>query len=203
MCGRAGLAAATATATATAGLNGRRRRARRARHRPRTTHRARPGTGTSRAYLACDYLRVNSELDWPDVAARLAPARNYWLVTASAAGAPHTAPVWGAVLDGALHLFTARSTAKARNMAVNPHVIVHLPDPADVLIVHGAATDLGHPTQVPAVLAALEAKYHDPADRAYLPSADPFYDVIYAIRPTTALAWRLDDFTGSQRRWRA
>ncbi|MHB1874566.1 MAG: pyridoxamine 5'-phosphate oxidase family protein [Streptosporangiaceae bacterium] len=146
---------------------------------------------------------MNSELDWPEVAARLAPARNYWLATASADGAPHTAPVWGAVLVGALHMFTARSTVKARNIAANPRVAVHLADPADVLIVHGVATDLGLPAQVPAVLAALEAKYHDPADRVYLPSADPFYDVIYAIRPRSAMTWRLDDFTGSQRRWQA
>ncbi len=170
---------------------------------PRARRRVQPGTGISRAYLACDYLRVNSELDWPEVAARLGPARNYWLATASVSGVPHTAPVWGAVLDGALHLFTARSTVKARNIAVNPRVVVHLPDPADVLIMHGVATDLGLPAQAPAVLAALEAKYHDPADRAYLPSADPYYDVIYAIRPAAAMAWRLDDFTGSQRRWQA
>ncbi|MHB1594468.1 MAG: pyridoxamine 5'-phosphate oxidase family protein [Streptosporangiaceae bacterium] len=144
----------------------------------------------------------SSELSWPEIAARLAPARDYWLCTASATGEPHAVPVWGVVLGSVLHLFTARSTVKARNIASNPRVVVHLESPEDVLIVAGTAADLGAPAQVPAVVAALDAKYDDPADRAYLPSAEPSYDVIYAIEPRSAQSWHLGDFTGSQRRWR-
>jgi hypothetical protein len=53
------------------------------------------------------------------------------------------------------------------------------------------------------VVRALAAKYTGQADRQYLPDADPDFDVVYLIRPVSALLWRLADFDGSQRRWRA
>ena len=42
----------------------------------------------------------NGEGDWAAVAARLAEARNYWIVTVRADDRPHAAPVWGVWLDG-------------------------------------------------------------------------------------------------------
>jgi hypothetical protein len=35
------------------------------------------------------------------------------------------------------------------------------------------------------------------------PDHDPDFDVVYAVRPRSALAWRLDDYAASQRRWTA
>jgi len=102
---------------------------------------------------------------------------------------------------GTLHLYSERRTAKARNIAADPRVVVHLESADDVLIVRGTAEDLGTPADVPEVVAALAAKYTDPADRPYLPDADPDFDVVYAIRPHTAMAWRLDAYEASQRRW--
>jgi len=66
--------------------------------------------------------------------------------------------------------------------------VVHLESGDDVVIVHGTAADLGHPAQVPDAVTALAAKYASPADRQYLPHADPDFDVVYAIRPQTAIA---------------
>ena len=140
-------------------------------------------------------------MTWAEVADRLAAARTYWLGTTTPSGAPHAAPVWGAVADGALHLYTERRTVKARNIAASPRVVVHLESGEDVLIVHGLAEDLGPPSAVPHVVAALAAKYTQPADRQYLPDADPDFDVVYAIRATSAAAWRLADYASSQRRW--
>src|SRR5512146_3339418 len=56
---------------------------------------------------------------------------------------------------------------------------------------------------VPSVVAALAAKYTSPQDRQYLPGHDPAFDVVYAVRPRSAMAWRLDDYAASQRRWTA
>jgi hypothetical protein len=53
------------------------------------------------------------------------------------------------------------------------------------------------------VIAALAAKYTAPGDRQYLPDADPDFDVVYALRPQSALVWRLADYAASQRRWAA
>ncbi len=140
-------------------------------------------------------------MGWAEVSARLAAARTYWLGTATPSGAPHAVPVWGVVTGGTLYLYSERSTAKARNLAANPRVVVHLESGEDVVIVRGIAEDLGTPGQVPSVVAALAAKYTRPEDRQYLPGTDPDFDVVYAIRPQSAMAWRLDDYAASQRRW--
>lgn len=142
-----------------------------------------------------------SALSWPEVAARLASARTYWLGTTTPGGAPHAAPVWGAVVAGTLYLYSERRTRKARNLAADPRLVVHLESGDDVVIVHGTAEDLGHPAQVPDVLTALAVKYASPADQQYLPDADPGFDVLYAVRPQSAMTWRLPDYETSQRRW--
>ena len=152
----------------------------------------------------CDHVLVpDNVLSWPEVAARLAAARNYWLCTTTSSGAPHAVPVWGVVAGQVLYLYSERSTVKARNLAANPRVVVHLESGEDVVIVRGTATDLGTPAQVPGVVAALSAKYASQDDRRYLPDADPDFDVVYAITPQSAAMWRLADYEASQRRWTA
>jgi PPOX class probable F420-dependent enzyme len=146
---------------------------------------------------------AEGSMTWAEVAGRLAGARSYWVGTTTGAGAPHAAPVWGAVTGETLYLYTERGTVKARNLAADPRVVVHLESAEDVLIVHGAVEDLGHPAAVPAVVAALAAKYTSPQDRQYLPDHDPDFDVVYAVRPRSAMAWRLADYAVSQRRWTA
>ena len=147
-------------------------------------------------------MRVPDEpLFWAEVAGRLTAARNYWLNTSTPSGGPHAAPVWGAVVGQTLYLYSERSTVKARNLAADPRVVIHLESGEDVLIVRGTVEDVGEPAAVPFVVAALAAKYTRPGDAQYLPSSDPDFDVVYAMRPRSALAWRLDDYAGSQRRW--
>jgi Pyridoxamine 5'-phosphate oxidase len=104
----------------------------------------------------------DDDLSMPEVAARLAAARSYRLCTTMPSGAPHAAPVWGVVLNYTLYLYSERRTVKARNLAADPRVVVHLQSAEDVLIVRGAAEDLGTPAQVPEVVAALAAKYTRP-----------------------------------------
>jgi len=137
------------------------------------------------------------------VAGRLHEARNLWLSTVAPDGSPHAVPVWGAVLHDVLHVYSPRGARKARNVAVNPRVVVHLPDPEDVLIVHGGLRDVGGPADVPDVVAAFAAAYPGSWDEAYLPGVDPSVDAVYALEPTRALAWRLADFENSQQRWAA
>ena len=141
-------------------------------------------------------------MTWAEVAQRLGAARTYWLGSTTPAGAPHAAPDWGVVTGETLYLYSERSTVKARNLAADPRVVVHLESGEDVLIVRGTAEDVGAPAAVPAVVAALTAKYARPQDQQYLPAADPDFDVVYAIRPQSAMAWRLDDYA-AQRRWRS
>jgi Pyridoxamine 5'-phosphate oxidase len=139
---------------------------------------------------------------WPEVAARLAAARSYWLCTTIPSGAPHAAPVWGVVISHVLDLCSERRTVKARNLAVDPRVVVHLESAGDVVIVRGTVEDLGTPAQVPEVVAGLSVKYADEEDRQYLPDADPDFDVVYAIRPQSAMMWHCRRSLRSQHEYR-
>lgn len=155
------------------------------------------GGGSS---VAGSMARVDS-IEWGEVAGLLAPARNYWLASVNTNGAPHATPVWGVVTGEAFYFYSQRSTVKAHNIAADPRVVVHLESGEEVLIVRGAAKDLGQPSDSPAVMAALQQKYDDPEDQAYLPTGDPAYDVLYRLEPSSARRWILSDFDDSQRAW--
>ena len=144
-----------------------------------------------------------SELTWEEVAARLAAAHIYWLHTSGPTGAPQASPVWGVVVDKGLYFYSERSTAKARNVAGDRRVVVHLESGRDVLIVHGLLDDLGRPATKPAVVDALAAKYSRPEERPFVPSENPDFDVLYVLRPGRAMAWALPDTEASTRRWTA
>jgi nitroimidazol reductase NimA-like FMN-containing flavoprotein (pyridoxamine 5'-phosphate oxidase superfamily) len=143
------------------------------------------------------------DASWPEVADRLAAARSYWLATCDSVGAPHVSPVWGAVVDDELYFFSERRTLKARHIAANPGVAVHLENAEDVVIVRGRLDDVGVPQGHDEILAALRVKYATPEDAQYLPSDDPDFDVLWRLVPERALMWRLDEFDESQARWRA
>jgi hypothetical protein len=138
---------------------------------------------------------------WPEIAERLAPARNYWLHTTAESGHPHVTPVWGALVGEDLYHYSERSTVKARNLRTDPRVAVHLESGADVVIVYGSLTDLGSPATFPEVVDAFAAKYDAPAEQPFLPGSNPTFDVLYRLVARTALLWSLPDSEGSTRRW--
>ena len=140
-------------------------------------------------------------LTWPEVAGALAPSRNYWLGTTSRDGSPHAAPVWGAVVDEVLYFFTERGSVKARNLAADPRLVLHLESGDDVVIVRGTAEQLGRPGDLPAIVAAFAGKYTEPDDLQYIPAETDVLNEIYAVRPRSAMVWLLDDYDSSQRRW--
>ena len=112
-----------------------------------------------------------------------------------ALGCPARSPVWGVVTGQVLYLYSERRTVKARNLAADPRVVVHLESGEDVVIVRGTAKDLGTPAQVPDVVAARAAKYTGEDVRQYLPDADPDFDVVYTISPqspATGAGWQRD-----------
>lgn len=153
----------------------------------------------------CDKIgdMTQRAVSWPQVLARLVASRSYWLTTVNPDGAPHVAPVWGAVVSPTLHLYSERRTVKARNLTLEPRAVVHLESAEDVVIVHGVLEDIGAPAGVPDVLRALAEKYDGAQDAQYLPSNNPAFDIVYALRPRLALLWNLEDYEASQQRWSA
>jgi nitroimidazol reductase NimA-like FMN-containing flavoprotein (pyridoxamine 5'-phosphate oxidase superfamily) len=141
-------------------------------------------------------------MTWTEIAGRLADPQNYWLVTVSPEGLPHTVPVWGAVEDETLYLYSERSTVKARNIEAKAHVAVHLESGADVLIVYGTAVELTDLDAVNHACAAFARKYNKPSQIEWLPTTDPG-TIVWRLEPSSAQSWVLEDMDGSQRRWKA
>jgi hypothetical protein len=78
-------------------------------------------------------------LDWAWAEERLVAARNYWVCTTRPDGRPHAMPVWGLWHEDAFYFSSSPESRKARNLAANPAVTVHLESGDEVLIVEGMA----------------------------------------------------------------
>jgi len=142
-------------------------------------------------------------IEWRQVAARLGAAHYYWVHTTRPDGAPDASPVWGVVYHDTFYMYTFRSSAKARNLASDARLVVHLESGSEVTIVHGVAVDMGPPAEHPNIVKAFESKYSRPEEVPLLPSSDPVFDVLYSIEPHRALVWALPDSEASTRRWTA
>jgi general stress protein 26 len=127
---------------------------------------------------------------------RLTKSRNYWICTSRPDGRPHSIPVWGFWVDGALYFGTARASRKARNLAHNPAVSIHLDSGDDVVILEGNAVqvDLSDATAITKLDTASRAKYKMPL--MISPEV-----VLYSVRPRVVLAWTEKDFPNNATRW--
>ena len=129
-----------------------------------------------------------SMIGWDESVKKLRNAEAYWLATTGPDGAPNVVPVWGVIVGDDLYLETgAPNTKKARNLAANHSVAIHLDGINDALIVHGIAVactpdpDLGK-----ALATGLNAKYP-----SYEPGASDWDDGgLHRIEPRVMLAWR-------------
>ncbi|MDX6311505.1 MAG: hypothetical protein QOF44_969 [Streptomyces sp.] len=138
---------------------------------------------------------------WAEVRKRLEPARSYWICTASAAGGPHAMPVWGVWVDGRLWFSTGPQTLKARDLAADPRVAVHLENASDLVSLRGRAEEVPA-GEVPAeVDAAYAAKYVMPrtGEAAPITVRD---SRVFAVTPVTGHSWYEGAFIESMTRWR-
>jgi len=127
---------------------------------------------------------------------RLTKSRHYWICTTRPDGRPHSIPVWGFWVEGALYFGTARSTRKACNLAHNPAISVHLESGDDVVILEGIAQEVNifDKSTGQKLDAASRAKYKMPL--MVVPEA-----VFYCVRPRVVLAWTESDFPSNATRW--
>lgn len=134
-------------------------------------------------------------LRWADASARLSRSRNFWVVTARPDGRPHAAPVWAVWLEGAVYFGTDRRSRKAKNLAANPSVVIHLESGDDALILEGVAEEVTAKDFVKRIDQAYAKKYKMRVSDA------PGKLVIYGMRPRVAFGWREKDFPRSSTRW--
>jgi pyridoxine/pyridoxamine 5'-phosphate oxidase len=132
---------------------------------------------------------VEGMLPWSWAVERLAVAHNYWVATASAERGPHAMPVWGLWRDGAFVFNTGAESRKARNLAADPRVVVHLESGDEVVVLEGVVE------RVPATAELVDeydAKY---SFRTEVGSS------WYSVRPRRAYAFRERDYPQSATRY--
>ncbi|MEY9943130.1 pyridoxamine 5'-phosphate oxidase family protein [Kitasatospora sp. GAS1066B] len=137
-------------------------------------------------------------LPWSWAERRLTGSHDYWLCTVRPDGRPHTMPVWGVWLTGALWFSSSRRSRKYRNLAAHPDCAISTDDPHQPVVLDGRAEVLAGQAEIAAFLAALNAKY----DTAYGPDfLDPAVNATFRVRPDSVFGLTDADFTGSPTRW--
>lgn len=152
---------------------------------------------------------VADALPWSWAQERLVGNKNYWVVTASAAGRPHSMPVWGAwVPDDDTFWFSCSPNArKARNLAENPRCVVTVDDTVECISVEGQ-TRLVDPAQdatdLDRAVAAYVVKYWD--DPAEHEAMREFFLSHATFKFTPEVAFgiieREEEFAQKATRWR-
>ncbi len=85
--------------------------------------------------------QVDAMLSWDWVERQMHEARNYWVCTVCADGRPHSVPVWGAWIDGVLYFGSDRLALKARNIARDSRIVLHLGSGDETVIFEGKAAE--------------------------------------------------------------
>jgi len=140
-------------------------------------------------------------LPWSWAVERLEAARNYWFSTTRPDGRPHAMPAWAAWIDGALYFEGSPETRRARNLATNPAISVHLESGDEVVILEGVTEVAGVPPRPLAerLAANFTAKYAETHD--YRPTPEQWdRGGLWVLRPRVAFGWK--EFPTSVTRWR-
>jgi hypothetical protein len=143
-------------------------------------------------------------LPWRWATDRLTRSHDYWLATvwpqsrAWPQGRPHVTPVWGVWRDDALWFSCGRRSRKARNLDVNPAVVVTTEDPRSPVIIEGAATRVVEPASIAAFAEWCDTKYETSYGVEFF--GDPS-NACFRIAVASAFGVSGDDFTGSPTKW--
>ena len=130
-------------------------------------------------------------LPWSWATERLERSRNYWISTSRPDGRPHAMPVWGIWLDNAVFFGSGRDSAKSRNLAANPAIVVHLESGDETVIVEGVAEPLLDKELERRVDEVYGAKYD------FTPDSSGDTDPWFVVRPKRVYAWTEHGFPGS------
>ena len=134
-------------------------------------------------------------LGWAEVEKKIATSHNYWVCTTRPDGRPHTAPVWGVWVDGAVYFGTDRGSRKARNILANPAMVIHLELRREAVILEGMAEEVTDGAMAKPLDEAYARKYK------MLLSDAPGEMFLVRLRPRVVLAWTEKEFASSPTRW--
>jgi hypothetical protein len=130
-----------------------------------------------------------SHVTWEYVVQRLTESKNYWMSSVRPNRKPHVVPRWGVFVEDRFYYDGSPETVHARNIVLNPHVVLHLESGDQAVIVEGLTVAVGKPAKELAekVARAFRAKY---SPYGYSPQANQWDSGgLYALTPHKALAW--------------
>jgi hypothetical protein len=145
-------------------------------------------------------------LPWEWGEERLRASRNYWVTTADGSGRPHSMPVWGVWLPERERFWFSCSpnARKARNIRVNPRVVVAPTDTVEVVSLEGRAGEAS-PDEVADGVEAYWRKY-GPEMGMERPAVEEFLTAhaSFAVTPERAfgIVERAEEFSQRATRWR-
>ncbi len=134
-------------------------------------------------------------LAWAEVEKKIAATHNYWVCTTRPDGRPHAVPVWAVWVDGAVYFGTDRTSRKARNIAGNPAMLIHLELKNEAVILEGTAEEDRDRSLLHKIDQAYKKKYK------MLLSDAPGELFLVKLRPRVVLAWTEKEFATSPTRW--
>ncbi|MDR3572662.1 MAG: pyridoxamine 5'-phosphate oxidase family protein [Anaerolineaceae bacterium] len=124
-------------------------------------------------------------------------SRNYWVCTTRPDGRPHSMPVWGIWLDEVFFFSTDSNSRKGRNLAANPHIVVHLESGDDVVVLEGMVQQI----MEPALLIRADEAYFEKY-QFHLVEDLKQPGLVYRLQPQIAYTWFEKNFPGSATRWK-
>ena len=150
-------------------------------------------------------VELDGVLPWSWASERLVRTRNYWVVTASAYGRPHSLPVWGVWRTSPTAAFAfscGESSRKAGNMAANPQVCVTGDDTVECVSVEGRAERVTDAVEQAVLIAAYVDKYAEPDGRDELAEFVGQH-ALWLVRPERAfgIIERADEFSARATKW--
>ncbi len=130
------------------------------------------------------YGKPDRVLAWPEVEQKLVESKTYWLATTRPDGRPHSVPVDGVWLDGALYFGGEPDTVHIRNLSADPRAVVHTESGESPVIAEGtAAWYQPNPDEVSRLTEATRAKYGYPVSR------ESYSGGTWRLSPRRVLAW--------------
>jgi hypothetical protein len=134
-------------------------------------------------------------LPWQWVEAQMTVSRNYWVGTVDAAGRPHITPVWGMWFEGAFYFGTDAKSRKARNLAGNLNIVVHLESGDEAVIFEGVAERVTDAGFLERFADAYKTKYD------FRPDLTDDATATYTLVPRVVFAWMEANFPQTATRW--
>lgn len=136
-------------------------------------------------------------LPWSYVDERMESSRNYWVATTRPDGRPSVTLVWGIWIDSTFYFGVDPHSRKARNLARNPEVVVHLESDDEVVMLEGAVELVTEPDP------ALSERVSNASLVKYgMRMRSGSIEGPYALRPRVAFAWAESNFSENATRWR-